>query len=134
MSEMTATLLVLLIVTLFMLLPLVALSVILFLTYKVLRIRYKKPKYAHSRYKYILWRLIFVKSTILAPVVWWVFDTIGRVTGSSSLPSGLWGFTVAWFIWCGIIFTYRTLRRKFYRKSPDGVQKKLPSTFYNKKQ
>ena len=108
-------------------------SIILFSIYKGLKIDYKKPKYARSRYKYILWRLIFVKSTILAPVVWWVFDTIGRVTGSSSLPLGLRELSVAWFIWCAIIFIYRKLSRKIFRKNTDRAQEKSPTPFYNDK-
>ena len=105
-------------------------SIMLFAIYKGLKIEYKEqPKYARSRYKYVLWRLIFVKSTIIAPVVWWVFDTIGRVTGSSSLPFGLRGFSAAWLIWWSIISVYRVLFRKFFRKSR--AQGKQPSAFYN---
>lgn len=116
-----------------MVLCVLPMSVILFLAYKIAKIRFKKPKYARFRYKYTLWYLIFLKSTILVPIVWWVFDTNAKMSFGFSIPFGIWELFIVWIIWCAIIFVYRKLFRKFFRKNQNGTHRKSPTPFYNDK-
>lgn len=117
----------------FLVLFAIPMSVMLFLAYKISKIQYKKPKYGRFRRKYVLWNLIFLKSIILVPIVRWILDAIGKMIFGFSMPSGFWGLSVAWIIWCVIISVYRTLYRKIFRKSSGREQEKSPTPFYNNK-